>query len=1123
MATQQGTVSIELALQGLAVVERGLDNIKKSFGALGQNVKNLQKDFDSVGKGLNTVIKDLKRAFTEGGLNKLKDQFKESVSTLKTALPMMLRGSLLGFASTVTSSIAGIVKKAFTALPKQIISQLTGLYNTVKSITGFDQFFNAGSVLQGSIALANYTKTLKAQSDQTAIDIQQTLNLRTAMELVGVESDNLGKRISYMGKQLTKAFGGSAPDTLKVLKELGITESMITKMDTAQRFTEIANSINKLSDPAKQARAAIMLFDRAGNELLPFFRNFNKSTEDAKKILGDLPSILNKNQQSFVKFSNAISNLQIKRQQFFAGFLDVAQVPFNALLDKVLSINFTSFGQKVADNFKQTLNSIQQGDFKGFIENFSLEFSDAFLKGFNLFIAKIPTLDFTPLIDKFVEVGLKISWTVLKKTFEVSQDLLAGWFTSSARKNLNKFLGGLSPASKIIDLYIGTPTEAPTQEQVRKVEEYIKRIQTANEEAEKKQKELDKARQERLNVIIDLLDKVKQKARDDINDSKLALMSANLKYNEIQSNPFLSATEKRSAQVENLQKQYDELQAQLVNTLKLNDSFSKAIDERMAPYIDRFAFSLEYLKEVSEGVEKELTDKLNRAITNFAKTKNPADFNFIKNLIPEEQIDTIASKFDAIAKIKIQKDSLLDSAVYEELDESLKNVNYWLSHYQNVQEFIKNSHYTNEIERANDLYYTQQEQIRLLNKELTLLTDKKNLAFEKADKDRVDEIAKAIENVNLQIAKLNAQPDPRFFANLKSTIYDLEIVNETIEKAIARTNTDWTKSQNEKWKETKESYETLISYTKETIKALEEQAKHLQNRAELEATIEEIKRLNNELFNLEMNLQALGADPDDLVANMRASFTQLKDEFGTLSQNLADGFTNSVMSMRDSFSDFMYDVFRGAKSGKEALDEMWLSMGRTALRAITDTISNFIMQHTVMTALEYAFSATTIALNEATNSAIMAENSATAAAMAEMWKPSAIWASIASMGGAVAVGLAAMAGIMGIMGGFAEGGRVKGGKQISWLNEEGSEFVVSARSPRDNDKWLEAANRGVSLDDLAMANAAFIRQSESQQSNAQPQTVKQVTVRTAADIRREWKEGGLIEFVRNENLRRGWA
>lgn len=1122
MATQQGTVSIELALQGLAVVERGLDNIKKSFGALGQNVKNLQKDFDSVGKGLNTVIKDLKRAFTEGGFNKLKDQFKESVSTLKTALPMMLRGSLLGFTTTLTSSIAGIVKKAFTALPKHIISQLTGIYNTIKSITGFDQFFNAGSVLQGSIALANYTKTLKAQSDQTAIDIQQTLNLRTAMELVGVESDNLGKRVSYMGKQLTKAFGGSAPDTLKVLKELGITESMIAKMDTAQRFTEIANRINSLKDPAKQARAAIMLFDRAGNELLPFFRNFNKSTEDAKKILGDFPSILGKNQQEFVKFSNAVSNLQIKRQQFFAGFLDVAQEPFNALLDKVLSINFTSFGQKVADNFKQTLNSIQQGDFKGFIENFSLEFADAFEKGFNIFMDRLDTINFDPIVAKFVDVGIKVIGTVLSKGYKIITDGLGSWFAEKILKLPdNDWVKSSAYLSWVLDGINKIDDASAKQLELRYAQEkeiHDRKI-ALEKEAIEAQKALEaKALQERDSAIIDSLDKIKQKSKDVINDSKMALMSLSLDNTVAQSNPFLSATDKRSAQIDNLKKQYVELENQIISVIKTNETFSDAIKENLENIVGN---DYEFAVKISD---EKITKELNNAIKSFVNSRNVKDLDILKKLVPEDQLDSITSQIKNLANVKIQADSVLNSSIYDNLNDSIRAINGELEQQKSLFDELRLKSFSNDVHAASIEVQINKEQIKLLNEQLNLLLAKQELAYENNHVEEIEKTATAIRKVRLEIVKLNAQPSPVMLANIENIRLGLENANSTIEKSMASVNADWTRTEREKWVETNKYYNFLIKNTQDAIKAVtEEQKQFAEWTPEYKMAQEELRRLNDELFNLKLNLSSMGANPDNLIETMRASFTQLKDEFGTLSQNLADGFTNSVMSMRDSFSDFMYDVFRGAKSGKEALDEMWLSMGRTALRAITDTISNFVMQHTVMTALEYAFSATTIALNEATNSAIMAENSATAAAMAEMWKPSAIWASIASMGGAVAVGLAAMAGIMGIMGGFAEGGRVRGGKQISWLNEEGSEFVVSARSPLDNDKWLEAANRGVNLDDLAIANAAFIRQSESQQSNAQPQTVKQITVRTSADIRREWKEGGLIEFVRSENLRRGWA
>jgi hypothetical protein len=124
--------------------------------------------------------------------------------------------------------------------------------------------------------------------------------------------------------------------------------------------------------------------------------------------------------------------------------------------------------------------------------------------------------------------------------------------------------------------------------------------------------------------------------------------------------------------------------------------------------------------------------------------------------------------------------------------------------------------------------------------------------------------------------------------------------------------------------------------------------------------------------------------------------------------------------------------------------------------------------------------------------------------------------------------MAAMMGIMAMFGGFATGGRVSGGRRLSWLNEEGSEYVVSAKSPRSNDKWLELANEGVDLDSVASRSDVVSKVgSKSSASTRDTQgsapVVKQITVRSEAELHEEWKRGGLIDFVRNGSLRRGWA
>ena len=269
---------------------------------------------------------------------------------------------------------------------------------------------------------------------------------------------------------------------------------------------------------------------------------------------------------------------------------------------------------------------------------------------------------------------------------------------------------------------------------------------------------------------------------------------------------------------------------------------------------------------------------------------------------------------------------------------------------------------------------------------------------------------------------------------------------------------------------------------------------------------------------------SLGADPSGIFDQIQSATAELYNSIGTLAENIGKGYKSIVNGMRSSLSDFFYDTASHTKGLKDAWNGAWVAMGKTTLRAISDAVSAYVVSKTVMVGMEYATSATMLAINAATNKSILAQDTAAAAADMAIWTPAAIIKSIATMGAAVLVGFAAMAAIMAING-FETGGRVGGGEKFIRVNERGSEYVVSAKSPASNDKWLDYANRGYEIDSMidSMRNSQpsrnFARSSESV-PNQTPQTIRQVTVRSAADLRREWKQGGLVEFI-HENDRRG--
>lgn len=263
----------------------------------------------------------------------------------------------------------------------------------------------------------------------------------------------------------------------------------------------------------------------------------------------------------------------------------------------------------------------------------------------------------------------------------------------------------------------------------------------------------------------------------------------------------------------------------------------------------------------------------------------------------------------------------------------------------------------------------------------------------------------------------------------------------------------------------------------------------------------ESTRLQNERSKTSANIQKLeiqleAPQLDNFSDQLMAGMTELENSLGTTAENISKVFTSSLQAMRDGLSDLFYDAITGAKKSGNALNAMWIGMGKAAARALSDTVANFIMSRTVMEVMEKAHAATMLAINAATNGAFLAQEGTKAAALSAMLTGPALLQSIISFGAAAAVGLAAMMGVMAATGSFAEGGRVNGKKQLVWVNDDSaqrSEYIVSGKSPASNDRFLDWANNGGQIEDLLTADLARINT-----ASANVQTVNNYTTNNNA-------------------------
>lgn len=229
----------------------------------------------------------------------------------------------------------------------------------------------------------------------------------------------------------------------------------------------------------------------------------------------------------------------------------------------------------------------------------------------------------------------------------------------------------------------------------------------------------------------------------------------------------------------------------------------------------------------------------------------------------------------------------------------------------------------------------------------------------------------------------------------------------------------------------------------------------------------------------EGQLTGMGPDPNSFVAQLEAGITSLRASWGTLAQDMAQSITGALDIARNATSDFLYNAISGAENMRQAWNSALLGIGRQFLRTATDMVAKMIWRATVERAL-IALGVTTHVAGEATKTGATLAGAAARLgaivkeALASVYKGAVqafeALSSIPYVGpflGAAAMAAAIAGGIALVskIGGHEEGGLVRGGQQLSWLNESGEEFVFSAPAVRNMgaDRLTamhEAARRG---------------------------------------------------------------
>lgn len=261
-----------------------------------------------------------------------------------------------------------------------------------------------------------------------------------------------------------------------------------------------------------------------------------------------------------------------------------------------------------------------------------------------------------------------------------------------------------------------------------------------------------------------------------------------------------------------------------------------------------------------------------------------------------------------------------------------------------------------------------------------------------------------------------------------------------------------------------------------------DEAVKAKNNAEIEKLTAQLNAVSNRQASLQSTLSLsdmrLGADPTSFYDQMNVAFSEMRDAFQSwavqarkVTLSIGDAFTNNL-------SPALTKTIIGAQSLEKAFENVGMAILEDVVGAIVQAITKMI-----------------------------------------------VFRSLSAIGGfAFGGGAGALGGILG----FADGGRVAGGEQLVRMNENGSEYIVSSKSPASNDKWLNLANQGFSIDNYRALNTNITpavttqTQSAGVQNNDSNNRLS-VSVSTHSEFRDLLKRAGAAELVHDEFKAHGWA
>lgn len=273
-----------------------------------------------------------------------------------------------------------------------------------------------------------------------------------------------------------------------------------------------------------------------------------------------------------------------------------------------------------------------------------------------------------------------------------------------------------------------------------------------------------------------------------------------------------------------------------------------------------------------------------------------------------------------------------------------------------------------------------------------------------------------------------------------------------LNKQLAQIEGDYTKTTAEKYTEKLQTLQKIEATLQNIIDANNKLAANPATSAtDKQLVLNRNQGYESQLAGVQDKEAKLGPDPNSFVAQWQAGITKIQNSWGTMASATANIFDSTINSAINSIASNLTKVIDGTETWRKALLNIGESVINTIIEGIIKMFTQWILEVTVMKALQALLGAT---------ANIQAKETASA------WAPAAVAASIATDGAAAGTGLAAAIAAMAVGAGlgaaFDTGGYTgHGGRyDIAGVVHKG-EYVFSAPAvQRIGVPTLEAMHNG---------------------------------------------------------------